>query len=60
MIAATANDGLIMRAPENIDFPGPYRFAPNAKEVTFLYEGGAAAKPITVEFFTLPVQPASD
>ncbi len=60
LIAATAGDGLIMSAPENIDFPGPYRFAPNAKEVTFLYEGGPAAKPITVEFFTLPVRPASD
>ncbi len=59
LIAATAGDGLIMRAPPSIDFPGPYRFAANAREVTFLYEGGAADKPITVEFLAMPVRPSS-
>jgi hypothetical protein len=58
LIAATAGQGLIMRAPEEIDYPGPFRFAPNAREVTFLYEGGSSPKELTVEFFAMPVRPA--
>jgi hypothetical protein len=58
LIAATAGQGLIMRAPKEIDYPGTFRFAPNAREVTFLYEGGASETPITVEFLAMPVRAA--
>jgi len=58
-IAATAADGLLLRAPPGIDFPAPFELAPNEDEVTFLYEGGAAGKPLTVDFFTMPVRPAA-
>ena len=57
-IAATAADGLLLRAPPSIDFPAPFALAPNEDEVTFLYEGGAADKPLTVDFFAMPVRPA--
>ena len=59
LIAATAGDGLIMRAPPSVDFPGTFGLAPNANQVTFLYEGAAADKPIAVEFFAMRVQPRS-
>ena len=57
-IAATAGDGLLLRAPPSIDYPEPFGLAPNEDEVTFLYEGGPADKRLTVDFFAMPVRPA--
>jgi hypothetical protein len=57
-IAATAGDGLLLRASLDIDYPEPFRLAPNEDEVTFLYEGGPADKPLTINFFAMPVRSA--
>ena len=60
-IPATANDGLLLRAPPSIDFPAPFALAPNADEVTFLYGDGddRPGTSLTVDFFSMPVRPAS-
>lgn len=57
LIAATAADGLLLRAPRGIDFPGPFALAPNGDTVTFFLEGGGADQPIEVDFFSMPVRP---
>lgn len=56
LMPETAADGLLLRAPPRIDFPAPFALAPNADEVTFLLDGGAADAPITLEFFSMEVR----
>jgi hypothetical protein len=57
LTAATAGDGLLLRAPTRIDYPSPFGLAPNAENVTFLLDGGASADSISVDFFAMPVEP---
>ena len=57
LIAATAADGLLLRAPPRLDFPGPVGLAPKGDTVTFFLEGGSADQPIEAEFFSMPVRP---
>lgn len=56
-ITGTAGDGLIFSAPPEIDFPAPFALAPNAAQVTFLLNGGAADDPITIDFYAMAVRP---
>lgn len=58
-IPTTAADGLILRAPPKLDFPRPFALAPNAPSMTFLLNGGPAQRSITVDFYSLPVAPAT-
>lgn len=58
LIAATGEDGLIMRAPRSIDFPRPYSLAPHSKEVTFLFEGGGSDQELTIDWYAMPVTPS--
>jgi hypothetical protein len=46
----TAGDGLILRAPAAIDYPQPFRLAPDVGTMS-LRIVGAAPRPLTVEFF---------
>jgi hypothetical protein len=56
LIAATAADGLLLRAAPGTDFPAPFGLAPDGDTVTFLLNGGAADHPIELELFSMPVR----
>jgi hypothetical protein len=55
LVAATAADGLIMRAPAAVDFPKPFRLAPDARTMSVRIEG-APPRGIQVKFFAQPVR----
>ena len=57
-VEGTADDGLLLSAPSELDYPPPFTLAPNPETVTFLLDGGAADESIQVEYFALPVSPA--
>ena len=57
-ITGTAEDGLILRAPPEIDFPAPYALAPNPGTVTFSVLGTPPEGPITLDLYAMPVAPA--
>jgi hypothetical protein len=50
LVAATAEDGLIMRAAPAVDFPKPFQLAPDAGEFSVQVEGGGSRQ-LSVEFF---------
>jgi len=50
LVAATAEDGLIMRAAPAVDFPRPFQLAPDAREFSVQIEGGGSRR-IQVGFF---------
>lgn len=51
LVPATATDGLIMQAPHAIDFPRPFRLAPDAHTMSVQIDGSPSRK-IEVRFFT--------
>lgn len=57
VLAAMAPSGLVVRIPKQLDFPSPFRLAPNAKTLRFeehsRLNGGSAE--IEVEFVVVPV-----
>jgi hypothetical protein len=55
LVESTADDGLLISAPADADFPPPFALAPNAETLTFLRDGAAADGEITVEFSAVPV-----
>ena len=50
LVAATAEDGLIMRAAPGVDFPRPFQLAPDAREFSVQVDGGGSRQ-IQVDFF---------
>ncbi len=50
LVAATAEDGLIMRAAPGVDFPRPFQLAPDARQFSVEVEG-SDPRQIQVEFF---------
>jgi hypothetical protein len=56
-IPGTAADGLLLRAPKRVDFPGAYALAPDSETVTFIHESGDAGE-LTADFYAMPVRPA--
>jgi hypothetical protein len=57
LVPATADDGLILRAPATIDFPRPFQLAPGADSFAVEVDGGGA-RPVRVEFFSQAIGPA--
>ena len=56
LVPSTAGDGLIMRASPPVDYPRPFRLAPDSQTVSLGIEG-ADARPLTVRFFAQSVRP---
>jgi hypothetical protein len=56
LVPDTAEDGLIMRASPTVDFPEPFRLAPNAHVIS-VQIGDAQPRNIEVRFFARKVQP---
>jgi hypothetical protein len=54
-VPATAENGLLLRAPAAADFGGPFALAPNADEVTFLRDYEGASDRLRVEFVSMPI-----
>jgi hypothetical protein len=52
-IPAAAENGLILRAPAAIDYPGEFALAPNAEALTFLLDGEPAEQEIRAEFYAM-------
>jgi hypothetical protein len=50
LVPATAQDGLLMRAPTGVDYPRPFQLAPDAHIFSTAVEG-AAPRQVAVEFF---------
>lgn len=56
LIPGTANDGLVLRAPADIDFAPPFEVAPNASSIAVTLEGSQpGGHPITYAFYEVPV-----
>ena len=57
LIAGTAADGLILRAPPAVDFTPPYNLAPNVSTIAVRKVGQfeGSGKPITYPFYAEPV-----
>ncbi len=58
LIAGTAADGLILRAPAAVDFSAPYNLARNASTIAVRklgQLGEGSGRPITYSFFAAPV-----
>ncbi|HEX6603197.1 MAG TPA: hypothetical protein VF030_11210 [Solirubrobacterales bacterium] len=56
LVAATAADGLILRAPVSADFAAPFSVAPNVDDLTLEIDG-ADRRPISIEFFAQRIGP---
>ena len=57
LTAATAEDGLLLRAPPNSDYPAPFNLAPDSATVTFVRGGDATGEELTIDFATVPIAP---
>ena len=55
LVPETAGDGLILRAPPLVDYPEPFRLAPDARALS-LRVAGTAPRPLTVAFFAQRVR----
>ncbi|HEX6116090.1 MAG TPA: hypothetical protein VFY99_03250 [Solirubrobacterales bacterium] len=51
-IEGTAANGLLLRAPEGLDYPGEFGLAPNSDQIRFLTPG---TDEITVDFYAVPI-----
>ncbi len=56
LVPSTAGDGLIMRSSPSVDYPRPFRLAPDSHTVSLGIEG-AGPRPLTVRFFAQSVRP---
>ncbi|HEX7059150.1 MAG TPA: hypothetical protein VF176_04795 [Solirubrobacterales bacterium] len=59
LVPDTAEDGLIMRAPAAVDFPEPFRLAPNAHTVS-VQIAGLSPRDIEVQFFAQSAPPTTN
>lgn len=57
LIAATAADGLLLRAPANADHPAPFTMAPNPGQISVSREGGSPGESLRYTFVAVPVRP---
>jgi hypothetical protein len=57
LVAATAGDGLLLRATRGADFPAPFAIAPNAAEIAIGRDGGQPAGWIRYAFEEIPIKP---
>ncbi|MGH2961130.1 MAG: hypothetical protein ACRDL3_02905, partial [Solirubrobacterales bacterium] len=57
LVANTAADGLLLRAPPRVDFPRPFEIAPNPREITLLRGGEGSGGDLEIEFYAMPVSP---
>jgi hypothetical protein len=57
IIPALAGDGLLMSAPRGVDYPAPFRVAPNVASIAFLKGAGGqpGGRPLHVQFEAVPV-----
>jgi hypothetical protein len=56
LVPGTADDGLVLRAPADLDFTPPFSIAPNAKSITVTLEGSQpGGRPIEYSFYEVPV-----
>ena len=57
LVQETATDGLLLRAPANLDYSPPYAFAPNATSIAVatVGQGPSGGRPIAYSFFAQPV-----
>jgi hypothetical protein len=58
LVPATAQDGLAMRAPRQVDYPAPFRIAPDSQTIS-LHIDATAQRPVTVRFFAQRVSQLS-
>jgi hypothetical protein len=58
LVPGTAQDGLIMSAPANGDYPRPFAVAPQAN--AFVIAGPGLSGPLDVEFEAVPIRPLPD
>jgi hypothetical protein len=58
LVPANAGDGLILTAPRRLDFPPPWRLAPNTSTITFAKEPGFAspANSLRIDFYAMPIR----
>jgi hypothetical protein len=54
LIAGTASDGLVLRAPADVDFSAPFNIAPNSSSIAVSKagQGTSGGLPITFSFFS--------
>jgi hypothetical protein len=50
LVPATAEDGLVLRAPRRVDYPAPFRIAPDSRTIS-LHIDAADRRSVTVHFF---------
>lgn len=55
LIAGTAQDGLVMRAPVGVDFTPPFNVAPNPRTISVSREGGDPGGRLTYTFYAQSV-----
>jgi hypothetical protein len=53
LVPGTAEDGLVLRAPPGGDYPGPFTFAPNARQIAVRVDGGGGE--LRYEFSQVPM-----
>ena len=58
LIAGTASDGLVLRAPAAVDFTAPFNIAPNSSSIAVskVGQGPSGGLPITFSFFAQSVE----
>jgi hypothetical protein len=54
LVPGTAEDGLLISAPRNADYPEPFALAPDP--AAFTISGPGLEGPIKVDFYTLPIR----
>jgi hypothetical protein len=59
LVAANAGDGLILSAPSRIDYPAPFRLAPDARSVAFEKQDTVAGPSgsVRIDFYVMPIRP---
>ena len=59
LLTANAASGLLLRAPEDADFPAPFALAPNVDSFAIDSKGGFASSSgqLEVSFFAVPIAP---
>lgn len=57
LVAATAADGLLLRAPAAADFPRPFAMAPNPSRIAVSRDGGNPGGALRYAFVEVPIAP---
>jgi hypothetical protein len=55
LVAATAADGILLRAPREADYPAPFQMAPNPSRIAISREGSQPSGRIRIAFAEVPI-----